>query len=267
MNREGRALNRPIITLTTDFGTRDAYVAQMKGVILGRCPEARIVDMSHDIGVRDVVEAALFVAAAIPRFPEETYHVIVIDPGVGSERFPIAAKIGGRYVFCPNNGALTLLAGRLELEEVRVIASPSFMLEKVSATFHGRDIFSPAAATLASGAEFDEIGPPLESPVRLRLGEPIHNNDGTMTANVVHVDHFGNLVTNVDRKTLEVFGFKRLWIGEVELDRIVRTYGDVPEGEAAAIFGSTDFLEIAVNRRSASEELNQGKGSIVTIES
>ena len=260
-------MHRPIITLTTDFGTRDAYVAQMKGVILSRCPEARPVDLSHDIAVRDVVEAALFVSAAVPRFPEETYHVVVIDPGVGTERFPIAVRFEDRYLFCPNNGVITLLAHKLQLDDCRVIANPAFMNDRVSATFHGRDIFGPAAATLASGAEFDEIGPPLEKPLRLKLGEPITNDDGTMTATVVHVDRFGNLVTNVDRETLDVFGFKRLRVGAVDIDEISRTYGDVVEGEPAALIGSTGYLEIAVNRRSAANELGQGKGSIVTFES
>lgn len=260
-------MSGPIITLTTDFGTRDAYVAQMKGVILERCPDARIIDLSHEVAVRDVTEAALFVSAAVPRFPRNSYHVIVIDPGVGTERFPIALRLEGRTVFCPNNGVFTMLGHRLSLNEARVIASPDFMVDNVSATFHGRDIFAPAAATLACGADFNDIGPPLESPLRLNVSEPIQNGDGTMTGHVIHVDRFGNLVTNISRSMLDVFGFTRLRIGQVELEEIRRTYGDVPEGEAAALIGSTGFLEIAVNRRSASSELGQGKGSVVTIES
>ena len=155
-------MDRPIVTLTTDFGERDPYVAAMKGVILSRCPEARVIDLTHDIAACDIFEGARFLAEAVPCFPEGSIHVAVVDPGVGTSRLALYARVGGRTVIGPDNGLVTLLMRAHRLEEARVISNPDFHREKVSPTFHGRDVFAFAAGRLACGAKPEAIGPILE---------------------------------------------------------------------------------------------------------
>lgn len=182
----------PLVTLTTDFGTRDPYVAAMKGVIATLCPPARIVDLSHELPAQDIHAAAFFLAGAVPYFPPETVHVIVVDPGVGTARLPLAVRAGGQYFVCPDNGLLTLVLRTLSLEAAYTIANPDFMRSNISATFHGRDIFAPAAASLAAGASIAEIGAPVEKLVPLDVPEP-RIAGGKVTGEIAHVDRFGKL--------------------------------------------------------------------------
>ena len=165
-------MDRPIVTLTTDFGERDPYVAAMKGVILSRCPEAQVIDLTHDIAACDIFEGARFLAGAVPHFPEGSIHVAVVDPGVGTSRLALYARVGGRCVIGPDNGLVTLLIGAHRLEEARVISNPDFHREKVSATFHGRDVFAFAAGRLACGAKSEAVGPKLEEPRLLDFPGP-----------------------------------------------------------------------------------------------
>jgi len=147
----------PLVTLTTDFGHRDPYVAAMKGVLHQRCPAVHIEDLSHDLAPQDLIEAALFVEAAMPYYPPGTFHIVVVDPGVGTARRPLALKADGQYFICPDNGLMTLYLQQHPLETAHVITNPAWMLPEVSATFHGRDIFASAAAMLASGSSLEAV--------------------------------------------------------------------------------------------------------------
>ena len=254
-----------IVTLTTDFGTRDPYVAQLKGVLLAHCEGVRIPDLTHEIAPQDVLEGALFLAAAVPAFPRGTVHLAVVDPGVGTARRAIAASVSGQHVVCPDNGLLTLLARRTDIEEVRSLENPSLRREPVSPTFHGRDLFAPAAAFLACGGALEELGPPVDAPVELPLPRPRIEGE-RLTGEVLHIDRFGNAITNLASSDVEAAAGR---VSHVEAGGrqlpLARTYGDVPEGEALALIGSADLLEVAIRGGSAATALGLGRGSEVTI--
>ena len=255
-----------IVTLTTDFGARDPYVAQLKGVLLAGCEGVRIHDLTHEIAPQDVIEGALFLAAAVPTFPPGTVHLAVVDPGVGTNRRAIAATLGGQHVVCPDNGLLTLLARRAAIEDARSIERVSLRREPVSPTFHGRDVFAPAAAFLACGGALGELGPPLDAPVEWPLPRP--RNEGVrLRGEVVHVDRFGNAITNLGRSDIEAIADGRAASVEACGRRLslARTYGDVAEGEALALIGSADLLELAVRNGNAAEALGLERGSKVAV--
>ncbi len=256
-----------IVTVTTDFGRRDPYVAQLKGVLLAGCKGVRIHDLTHEIAPQDVVEGALFLAAAVPAFPPGTVHLAVVDPGVGTDRQAIAASLGGQRVVCPDNGLLTLLARRTAIEDVRSIELASLRREPVSATFHGRDLFAPAAAFLACGGALGELGPRIDAPIELLLARPRSEGD-RLLGEVVHVDRFGNAITNLGRSDVEAAvaasGSVRVEAGGRRLS-LVRTYGDVAEGEPLALIGSADLLELAVRNGSAASAIGLEHGSEVAV--
>jgi hypothetical protein len=245
----------PLITLTTDFGIRDPYVAAMKGVIYGLCPGAQIIDLTHDIAPQNVLEAALFVAGSTPFFPPGTIHTVVVDPGVGTERKPLVARVGEQWYVCPDNGVLTLLGRRFDLLDARCISRREFMREEVSATFHGRDIFAPTAARLAAGADPADVGEPVLDLVTLAVPAPCEESEGLFIGEVIHVDHFGNAISNISRARLGGRPVTMVQAGRVRLDGICRTYGDVPPGQPVALFGSSDHLEVAVNGGNAARTL------------
>ena len=248
-----------LVTLTTDFGTRDPWVASVKGVILGRCPGVTIVDLSHEIAPQDVAEAALFLAQAVPWFPPGTIHLVVVDPGVGTERRPIAVRAGGQLLVLPDNGSLALLLRRLELEEARVIG----VAADASATFHGRDIFAPAAARLACGQPLRELGPEAGPLVQLPWPEPrvaISGRSGEAVGEVVHVDRFGNLVSSIHRTAVGAWDCTGVEIGARSSIPFFRTYGDVARGELVALWDSAGLLEVAVREGSAAALLGVGRG-------
>ena len=255
-----------IVTLTTDFGTRDPYVAQLKGVLLARCEGVRIHDLTHEIAPQDVLEGALFLAAAVPTFPPGTVHLAVVDPGVGTARGAIAVSAGGQYLVCPDNGLLTLLARRGAIEAIRLIESTSLRREPVSPTFHGRDLFAPAAAFLACGGALEELGPPLDALVELPLPRP-RAEGARLVGEVLHVDRFGNAITNLARSDIEAVAGGRAVRVEAggRLLPLARTYGDVAVGEALALIGSADLLELAVREGSAAATLGLARGSEVTV--
>jgi hypothetical protein len=256
----------PLITLTTDFGDGDPYAAAMKGVILSRCPEARIVDLGHGIQPRNITEGALFLAGAVPYFPPGTIHVAVVDPGVGTDRLPIVAKAAGQIIVCPDNGLLTLLTHLHTLEEVRAIENPAFMLDEVSPTFHGRDIFAPAAATIASGKNVEEAGTLLNAIELLdELPRPCLEEEGRVEGAIIHADRFGNLITNIHRSMLNENVVITTRAGDTRLSKLLRTYGDAPPNEALALIGSSNFLEIAINGGSARERLGLDRGDSVDL--
>lgn len=256
-----------LITLTTDFGTRDFYVPTMKGVILNTCPGAQIVDLTHEIAPRDLMEAALFISATTPYFPPDTIHVIVVDPGVGTERLPIVVAAANQVYVCPNNGLLTLLVKEYPFADARIIGNPEFMRRTISKTFHGRDVFAPAAAQLALGASMADVGVQLGSILLLDLPEPERIADDLIIGRVIHVDRFGNLITNIPRSMINLTRKNHVKIGELILHGIHGTYASVDEGEPLALINSTNRIEVAVNRDSAAEKLQLGRDVVVEVSS
>ena len=257
-----------IITLITDFGLKDGNVGVMKGVILGIAPQVQIIDLSHLIKAQDILEAGLVLRRSAPYFLAGTIHVVVVDPGVGTQRRPMAARIGSHTYVGPDNGTITMLIEYANVHDWKMefahLDRPGIWLEPVSHVFHGRDIFAPVAARLANGIPFDEIGSIITDPVLLRLPQPMATSTGWV-GDVIHIDHFGNISTNIGEQHLsspEV----RVRIGGVVLDGLVRTFGDGKPGELVALFGSTGSLIISEVNGNAAERLKIRVGSTVSVE-
>lgn len=258
-----------ILTLTSDFGTRDAYVGAMKGVILGIARETEMVDISHEIGAQDVMEGAFVLQNAVPFFPPETVHLVVVDPGVGTDRRGVAVRLEDQFFVGADNGLFTLLAKRADrIEVVELDERSAWRSDDPSTTFHGRDIFAPAAAHLAAGRALDEIGTPVDDELEpLRWAEPTVDETG-IRGWVVHVDRFGNCITNVPRSLFEEERRDRsvkLYAGSAVIRGIVSTYGAAEVGEPVALFGSSGFLEVALRSSDAAEELSIMKGDPVNV--
>jgi S-adenosyl-L-methionine hydrolase (adenosine-forming) len=256
---------RPVLALLTDFGTRDPYVGAMKGAALSVCGDATLVDLTHDIAAHDVVAAARHLAAAAPYFPPGTAFVVIVDPGVGSARRALAARAGGCWFVGPDNWVLTPV---LTVDAAVVeITSPRYMRDAVSRTFEGRDRFAPAAAWLAKGVDLGALGRPAGGLQRLAIARP-EIGAASLDGEVLRVDRFGNLITNIDRRTFEKFaagGALSIGIGDRQVSRVVSTYADAGSGELTALFGSSDHLELAVNGASAAAELAAGRGARVRV--
>ncbi len=258
-------MTRPIVTLLTDFGTRDGYVGAMKGVILARCPEAQLVDLAHEIEPGDVASASFALAVAAPHFPPGTVHVAVVDPGVGSARRGLALELGEQRYVGPDNGTFgeVLAQAGAARPSVRSLENAALWRAPVSPTFHGRDVFAPIAAHLAAGGRLEDVGPALapDALVRLAASEPT-GSGGALRGSVIHVDRFGNLVTNLRPGAgpgradacVEIAG---------RVLPVVATYADAPSGALVALVGSSGRLEIAVNGASAAERLGAGVGRVV----
>ncbi|MDA0365860.1 MAG: SAM-dependent chlorinase/fluorinase [Chloroflexi bacterium] len=253
----------PLITLTTDFGTRDPYVAAVKGVLLSGCPSARIVDLSHEIAAHDVLEGALFLASAIPYFPPGTVHLAVVDPGVGGARRAIVAAIADQLVVCPDNGLIGVIEHAHPAAAVHVIARHPDPRTTVSATFHARDLFAPVAARLAAGTwTIADVGPAIADPVGLDVPAPERRADGAIVATVIHVDRFGNAITNAG--AAHVARGAHCVVRDSPLP-VVRTYADVAVDAPCALIGSTGLIEVAVNQGSAAERFGIRRGDQVVI--
>jgi S-adenosylmethionine hydrolase len=253
---------RPLITLLTDFGTADGYVAEMKGVLYSLAPEARVVDLSHEIAPQDVEAARLAVARYWRRFPPQTIHLVVVDPGVGSPRGALAVRSEDRVLLGPDNGVLSpalLVAGaRAVTLTVPASASP---------TFHGRDLFAPAAARIAMGAPLDGLGPAADSPIMRRTPEARRLGNGAIQGEVISIDRYGNAITNI-----VAFPATQAREGEqvfVEIAGrtipVARAYADVQPLGAVALCGSSGLLEIAVRDGSAAKTLGLVRGAVVTL--
>ncbi|GMU90975.1 MAG: hypothetical protein AMXMBFR4_00330 [Candidatus Hydrogenedentota bacterium] len=255
----------PIVTLTTDFGTRDSYVAVMKGVLLSACPDLRIVDLTHDIAPQDVFGAAYFLAEAATWYPEGTIHCAVIDPGVGTTRLPIVVRARNYFFVGPDNGLLTFISKKISIDEARSITNPRFMLPEISATFHGRDIFAPTAACLARGAPMEEAGDRLTALTMLEIPCAKVDENGNLCGVVVHVDRFGNAITNIHRSQVPERKDVTVRIGSESVYGIHETYGDVDPGRSVALFGSADYLEIAIHRGNAADKFGAHRGTRVEI--
>jgi S-adenosylmethionine hydrolase len=278
---------QPIISLTTDFGLVDHYVGTLKAVVLGICPKAALVDVCHQVHPQAVRQAAFVLAAAAPYFAPGAVHLVVVDPGVGSERRPIAVQTARASYVAPDNGVLSL-ALRQDAPRVAVhLTAPRYRLPQVSATFHGRDIFAPAAAHLACGVDPREMGEPvpLADLVTFPLSEPEPQPDGSWLGEVLHVDHFGNLITSfqspISNPQYPIPNIQSpipgteppptsphlsVEIAGQRIPRLSRTYADVAPGEFLAYVGSSGYLEIAIRERNAAEVLGVGVGAPVRIQ-
>lgn len=260
---------RPTITLLTDFGHRDPYVGIMKGVIATRCPEAMVIDLCHEVEPQNVAQASYLLETSYRYFPQRTIHTVVVDPGVGSSRGVVCADVRGHLFLAPNNGVLSAVLEQASPGVLVNVTNDSYFLSHVSHTFHGRDIFAPVAAALASGVPATRLGPGTNFVQRLELGRPSIERDGIAAGTVVHVDHFGNLITNFTEPWLdERFGDLRsaqVCVGQHRLDGVSRTYADVEPGRALALIGSTGRLEISVNMGSAAQELSAGTGTTISV--
>jgi S-adenosylmethionine hydrolase len=244
-----------IVTLLTDFGLSDHYVAAMKGVILSLCPALHLVDISHEVQPYSILEGAYTLAQAWLYFPPGTIHVVVVDPGVGSARRPILAEAGGSFFVCPDNGVLTMALKTWPRRTVRHITSERFFRHPVSATFHGRDVFGPVAAHLARGVAPEEFGPQIDDFIQLAAALP-HPIDRQLWSGVVlKVDRFGNIITNFDWETFQFVarGPFELETGAGRTSRFCNHYNSEKPGEPFVVRGSSGFLEVSLNQANAAE--------------
>lgn len=258
-----------VVALITDFGLRDHYVAAMKGVILQINPAATLVDVSHEIPSQDLYHGAYVLRQALPYFPKETIFVCVVDPTVGSDRRILAGRYNDRVVLAPDNGVLSLLHRDGELQDLRVVENRRLFASTLSTTFHGRDIFAPLAGHLSTGTKLDVVGPSAGHIEVLEIASPHFDADGSIHGEVVIVDHFGNLITNISELDLQKSKKRgapfEVKVGAIDVGPVRRTYSDVKPGEPLALLGSALMLEIAVNAGSAAQTLNAGRGTPVHL--
>jgi hypothetical protein len=259
-------MKRPIITLTTDFGLSDHFVGVMKGVILGIEPAAQVIDISHGVQPYQIADGAFTIAQAYRYFPKKTIHVVVVDPGVGSARRPLLAEMAGQFFIAPDNGVLSMIFAR-EQAKVRHIANQNYFLHPVSRTFHGRDVFSPVAAYLASGVAPAKFGQRIEDYLRPSFDQPMQTGKHTWIGTILKTDRFGNLATNfhIDRfAAIRTHAFS-LHVGARAIKRLASTFSEYPPGEVFAIIGSSGYLEIAASQGSAAKTLGCGAGSSINL--
>ena len=256
-----------IITLMTDFGTSDHYVGVMKGVILNINPQVQIVDITHAIPPQDVHGAAFLIDSAYRYFPTGTIHVIVVDPGVGSERRAVVCQTETAYFVCPDNGLLTHILHNEKHAHAVAVENSAYFLPQVSNTFHGRDIFAPVAAHLSCGVPIGKLGNPVTHPVQLPIPKP-QVTDKTVIGHIIWIDSFGNLVTDVSHEILESLEGRNgvvIHAESVEIDHLNRSYAESEIGEVLAIIGSFSRLEISINQGNAAQVLGLKRGDAITI--
>jgi S-adenosylmethionine hydrolase len=262
-------MNRAIITLLTDFGTKDSYVAQMKGVLLSRCPDCVLVDISHDIPPQNVRAASRLLAEAVPRFPRQTVHVAVVDPGVGTDRSILAVHWADQVLVLPDNGLLTDLVQKHPLDRAYIVCNQQLFIPHVSPTFHGRDIIAPVAAFLASGGEIGQVGPAIDDFESLPLlPEATEDSRGGWLCRITAIDHFGNIALSSSQPLRDAVGsgtalkcaiikdFTTLGLSKSFcLAKSVLSYGHAAAGEWVLLIDSQDRLELALVNGSAADEL------------
>lgn len=254
---------RPTVAFLSDFGTRDHYAGTLKAVVLSVCPDAALVDIGHEIPAHDVLAGALELAACYRYFPTGTIFLVVVDPGVGSARRGIAADVGDYKFVAPDNGVLSAVFRESPPKKVVELTERKYARPTVSRTFEGRDRFAPAAGWLAKGIPVASLGKAISNYHVIDLPRPAVSGK-ELEGEVWRVDRFGNLITNIDRRTFEQFadgGTIAVTIGGRDIPRIVATYAEAPPGELCALFGSTDHLEIAVNAGDAAQALGLGRGA------
>lgn len=251
-----------IVTLTTDFGLSDHYVGVMKGVILTENPQAQIVDLCHQVEPYDVLGGALTLEAAWPYFPEGTVHVAVVDPGVGGPRRPILALAAGSLFLAPDNGVLELVYRR-GAHRVLALSAETFARQPISNTFHGRDVFAPAAGRLSRGQDPQRLGDPIEDYVRLDIPAPRRDGTGRLVGRVLKVDRFGNLLTNL--RSADLPPGCRLALGPTLVATRRTAYAQAPPGEVFALEGSSGYIEISMNQASAAAATGAAAGTTVEV--
>jgi S-adenosylmethionine hydrolase len=249
-----------MITLTTDFGLKDPYVAEMKGVIYSINPAANVIDVSHLIDKYNVRMAAFVLASAAPYFPKGTVHVAVVDPGVGTARRAIAVQTKQAFFVGPDNGVLMLAAQAQGVKHIYELSNPKYMLPQVSRTFHGRDVFAPAAAYLDNGAKLKQFGAEVTDPVSPKFASVEHKN-GSIFGEVLHVDGFGNVITNISQTEVSDAKAVKVNLHHISLQlNCSKTYGESKPQEPLALIGSHGFLELALNQGSFSEKYRVNPG-------
>lgn len=258
-----------IVTLTTDFGLSDHYVACMKGVILQAAPATYLIDVTHQIERHDVVHAAVVLRQVFEYFPRGTIHVVVVDPGVGTTRRLLALQYSGQIILSPDNGIVTLVHRDMQLMDIRSVENQDLFRRHVSNTFHGRDILAPIAGFLAAGGALSSVGPAVAQLEILNLPKPVVLSDGGLEGQILYKDTFGNLISNISRDELKVCLTRRpqaeVYVGALRIGPVRRTYSDVGPGEILALISSAGSLEIAMNQDSAAVRLRVGPGSAVIV--
>lgn len=258
-----------VITLLTDFGNADPFVGIMKGVILGINPRVQVVDLCHGVSPQDILEAAFLLHCSYRYFPKSTIHLVVVDPGVGGKRRPLLAEGKHGYYIAPDNGVLSYLFATGEIRRVLEITAGAYFLHPVSQTFHGRDVFAPVAAHLSRGRAIDRFGRVTTSYRHLELPSASKKEGGVVTGSILHVDRFGNLVTNIAKHDLSGLQPEKgitVSIKGKKIHGLVQSYESRRRGELGAILGSAGFLEIFSNHWSAANVLNVGRGAAVCVE-
>ena len=262
--------HRPIITLTTDFGTNDHFVGAVKGVILDIVPEAAIVDISHAVQAFDVLDGAIAISQTYSLFPTGTVHMVVVDPGVGTTRRPIIASSDGYHFVAPDNGVLSMVYAKEERIHVRHVTSDHYFRQPVSNTFHARDVFAPVAAYLAKMVDSHKFGEEIQDYVKFAAPKPKSAGENKLRAVVLKVDRFGNLITNITPDDAPaLFSGKtafKLVVGSKEITEIRTAYAEGAPGEVFAILGSMGYLEISANRAPAAQITGAGKGAEVNVQ-
>ncbi len=248
-----------IITLTTDFGNRDHYVGSMKGVIYTINPDVTITDITHGIPAHDIFSAAYTLRSFIPYFPKETIHIVVVDPGVGSIRKPIVLEADEKFFVGPDNGVFACVMLEAESYRAYEISNPKYFLSAVSFTFHGRDIFAPAAAHLSLGVPIEDLGKRLLKPFILEIQEPDIREE-EIIGEVIYEDTFGNLITNIPGSMVD--SNCRLYVCDILINGVCKSYSEAPEGELLAVIGSSGFIELSVNRGRASDLIKCGSRKV-----
>ena len=256
-----------IITLTTDFGEADHYIACMKGVILQHAPDVAIVDVTHVIQPHDVVHGAFVLRQVFDHFPDGTIHIAVVDPGVGTTRRLLAVRYEGQIILAPDNGLVSFIHRDYRMEELREISNTRLFRQEISTTFHGRDVLAPVAGHLAEGMALENVGPIVHQLEILNLERPAPLANGGLEGQVLYVDRFGNLISNISQADLATMGTHQLnvYVGPLRVGPLRTTYGDVGPGEILPIIGSTGMLEIAINQGNAAAQLRAAPGTIVMV--
>jgi S-adenosylmethionine hydrolase len=256
-----------IVALLTDYGTKDQYAGSLRGAVLAACPEAQVVDLTHDIAAQAVRDAAFVLRATVSSFPAGTAFVAVVDPGVGTRRRGIAIKAGGYLFVGPDNGVFSLILADHPEAEVRELRNAGLFRPHVSSTFHGRDIFGPVAGALVRGTAFDHVGPAIDDPFHFEFPKPLANLDA-IDGQVIYIDGYGNLISSIGGAEWQAFvnganGDLTEMVAEINrvILPVVTTFGDVPEEDACAYLGSAGRIEVAVNLASAAERFEARIGS------
>jgi len=256
-----------VIALLTDFGLDDNYVGTMKAVIAGINPKACVIDLSHAVQPQDILSGAFLLNASYKFFPKGTIFVVVVDPGVGGERKIVCVQTRDYIFLSPDNGILGPVTAQEEILSLVEVSNTKFFLPNVSSTFHGRDIFAPVAAHLSLGLKPARLGDNLEELKKIDLPRPKVSTGGTLTGEIIYVDRFGNLITNIDDNLIKGAGanISSITIGDKKIGKLITSYQDGHSGEPVALIGSPGHLEVAVNCGNASKSLNCSRGDKVTV--